>query len=74
MIKNQGQIIIMAAVSHQHCAKKIIYNGKNNVYTTNVKGIHLLIKIELKKFNEKLTLDDILLYTEQTAEHVKRQV
>ena len=52
----------------------IYYNEKNNVYTTNVEGIHLLIKIELKKFSEKLTLNDILLYTEQTAEHVKRQV
>lgn len=42
----------------------IYYNGKNRAYTTNVKGIHLLLKIELKKFSEKLTLDDILLYTE----------
>jgi hypothetical protein len=42
----------------------IYYNGKNNVYTTTVKEIHLSIKIELKKFSEKLTLDDVLLYTE----------
>jgi hypothetical protein len=42
----------------------IYYNGKNKVYTTTVKGIHLSIKIELKKFSEKLTLDDVLLYTE----------
>ena len=42
----------------------IYYNGKNKVYTTNVKRIHLLFKIELKKFSEKLTHDDILLYTE----------
>ena len=42
----------------------ISYNGKNRVYITNVKGIRLLLKIELKKFSEKLTLDDILLYIE----------
>ena len=42
----------------------IYYNGKNTVYTTTVKGIHLLFRIELKKFSKKLTLDDILLYTE----------
>jgi len=40
------------------------YNGKNNIYTATVKGIHLSIKIELKKLSEKLTLDDVLLYTE----------
>jgi predicted transcriptional regulator len=42
----------------------ISYNGKKRVYTTNVKGIHLLFRIELKKFNERLNLDDILLYVE----------
>ena len=52
----------------------IYYNGKINAYTINVKGIHLLIKIKLKKFSEKLTLMIILLYTEQTAKHVKKQV
>jgi hypothetical protein len=42
----------------------ITYNGTNHSYFSSDAGVNLLFRIEHKKFTEKITTSEILLYLE----------